>query len=244
MYARSVWITPRPRHSSHAPAALKLNSPAGTPFSRAKSARTASIAPRYVAGVDRADTPIADWSTTTASGCAPTNASDTSVLLPEPATPVTTVSTPVGTRKSTPLRLCSVTSRTVSQPPGVRTSAFTPVTRRSPRPVGVSAAASPRTVPAKTTSPPCVPAPGPMSTTWSATAMTSRSCSTTSTVLPLSRKRTRRSLRRRTSLGCSPVLGSSKMYVMPVRLLPRWRTIFSRCPSPPDRVAAGRSRLR
>ena len=55
------------------------------------------------------------------------------------------------------------------------------------RPVSVSEARRPATSPSKTTVPPCVPAPGPMSTTWSAIAITCGSCSTTSTVLPLSR---------------------------------------------------------
>ena len=40
--------------------------------------------------------PTADWSITMASGCSRRNAWWISELLPEPATPVTTVSTPVG----------------------------------------------------------------------------------------------------------------------------------------------------
>ena len=51
----------------------------------------------------------------------------------------------------------------------------------------VSLARSPSTVPSKQTVPPAVPAPGPRSTTWSAIAIVSGLCSTTSTVLPLSR---------------------------------------------------------
>ena len=51
----------------------------------------------------------------------------------------------------------------------------------------VPLARSPSTVPSKTTLPPAVPAPGPRSTTWSAIAIVSGLCSTTSTVLPLSR---------------------------------------------------------
>ena len=43
-------------------------------------------------------------------------------------------------------------------------------------------------VPSATTSPPCTPAPGPMSTTWSAARIASSSCSTTITVLPRSRR--------------------------------------------------------
>ena len=57
----------------------------------------------------------------------------------------------------------------------------------------VSLARSPSTVPSNTTSPPAVPAPGPRSTTWSAIAMVSGLCSTTSTVLPLSRSCSSRS---------------------------------------------------
>src|SRR5262245_5197894 len=53
------------------------------------------------------------------------------------------------------------------------------------RPVSVSLARMPSTVPAKHTMPPCAPAPGPMSPTWSAIAITSGLCSTTSAVFPL-----------------------------------------------------------
>ena len=38
-----------------------------------------------------------------------------------------------------------------------------------------------------------------------------------------------------------PVLGSSKMYVMPVRLLPIYRTSLSLCASPPESVDDSRS---
>ena len=58
--------------------------------------------------------------------------------------------------------------------------------------------------------PPCGPAPGPMSTTWSAIRMTSGSCSTTRTVLPLSRRRWSSAFIRSTSWACSPIVGSSK----------------------------------
>ena len=42
--------------------------------------------------------------------------------------------------------------------------------------------------PCTTTSPPCTPGPGPISTMWSAARMVSSSCSTTITVLPMSRR--------------------------------------------------------
>ena len=49
-----------------------------------------------------------------------------------------------------------------------------------------------RPCPAATIWPPCSPAPGPMSTRWSAARIVSSSCSTTSTVLPRSRSRSQR----------------------------------------------------
>src|SRR5215207_3678454 len=107
MYASSVMITPRPWHSSQAPFELKLNIPASTPLAFANSFRTGSIRPMYVAGVERDDAGIGDWSTNISSGYKPRNDSEMSELLPEPATPVTTVSTPMGTSTETFLRLWS-----------------------------------------------------------------------------------------------------------------------------------------
>ena len=74
----------------------------------------------------------------------------------------------------------------------------------------VSLPRSPSTLPSKQTLPPSVPAPGPRSTTWSAIAIVSGLCSTTSTVLPLSRSCRSRSFIRSMSWGCSPIVGSSK----------------------------------
>ncbi|CAO0837939.1 hypothetical protein SMICM17S_04068 [Streptomyces microflavus] len=201
MNARSVEITPRPEQPGQAPAELKLNSPASTPFSRAKTLRMVSSAPMYEAGVEREEAVIALWSTTTACGWAAVNTSETSVDLPEPATPVTTVSTPVGNDTSSPLRLCRSAPRTGRRPVGERNSPLSGVRRRRHRPVSVSASRSRSNGPSKTTCPPSAPARGPMSTMWSATAITSGSCSTTSTVLPLSRSRTSRSPSRPTSRG-------------------------------------------
>ena len=56
---------------------------------------------------------------------------------------------------------------------------------------------------------PADPAPGPRSITWSAMAIVSGLCSTTSTVLPLSRNRSSRSFIRAMSCGCRPTVGSS-----------------------------------
>ncbi len=167
-----------------------------------------------------------------------------SELLPDPATPVTTTSTPSGMSTSTFCRLCVVAPRISSAPVGLRV--FSLSVARSSRwwPVMVSLARSPSTVPSKQTVPPAVPAPGPRSTTWSAMAIVSGLCSTTSTVLPLSRSRSSRSFIRWMSWGCSPMVGSSKTYVVSVSEEPRWRIILTRCASPPDSVPEARSRER
>src|SRR4029450_2248259 len=74
--------------------------------------------------------------------------------------------------------------------------------------------------------------------------MVSSSCSTTSTVLPRSRRRLRVSSRRRLSRWCRPIDGSSKMYSTPTRLEPIWVASRMRCPSPPESVPAGGARAR
>src|SRR6266567_4595065 len=74
--------------------------------------------------------------------------------------------------------------------------------------------------------------------------MTSGSCSTTITVLPLSRNFSSSSFKRWTSRGCKPTLGSSKIYMTSTRLPLRCLTILTRCDSPPDSVSVARSRLR
>ena len=134
-----------------------------------------------------------------------------SELLPDPATPVTTQSTPSGMSTLTSRRLC------VSRVPdlerarsAVRNSGLSAARSSRWRPVTVSLARRPSTVPSKQTVPPAVPAPGPRSTAWSAIAIVSGLCSTTSTVLPLSRSRSSRSFIRAMSCGCSPTVGSSK----------------------------------
>ncbi len=167
--------------------------------------------------MERREPRIGLWSiATTPSGAPPFSAAPltsepcTSELFPEPATPVTTVSTPSGTSTSTSRRLCVSAPRISSTPVGVRTSGFTAARSSKCRPVTVPLVRSPSTPPSKQTVPPAEPAPGPRSTTWSAIAMVSGLCSTTSTVLPLSRSRSSRSFIRRMSCGCRPVVGSSK----------------------------------
>jgi hypothetical protein len=151
---------------------------------------------------------MAAWSTVTTP-----SRSDTepwmSELFPEPATPVTTTSTPSGMSTSTFCRLCALAPRIASTPVFLRTLGFRAARSPRCRPVSVPLVRSPATLPWYTTSPPAVPAPGPRSTTWSATSMTSGLCSTTSTVLPLSRRRRSSSFMRPMSCGCSPMVGSS-----------------------------------
>ena len=122
----------------------------------------------------------------------------TSVLLPEPETPVTQTKPPSGIATSTFLRLllagadgsrarCRCRARR-SRGHGDRSLAGRELAGERVRVGGDSR----RACPAATTWPPCSPAPGPMSIRWSAARMVSSSCSTTSTVLPRSRSRVER----------------------------------------------------
>ena len=99
-------------------------------------------------------------------------------------------------------------------------------------------------VSAISTLPPCSPAPGPISTTKSASRMASSSCSTTITLLPKSRRRLRVASRRSLSRWCRPMEGSSKTYITPVRPLPIWLARRMRWASPPERVSAERLKFR
>ena len=75
-------------------------------------------------------------------------------------------------------------------------------------------------VPAERRRPPLRPPSGPMSMIWSASLITSRLCSMISTVLPRSTSFCNTSIRMRISSKCSPVVGSSRMYmVFPVSRL-------------------------
>ncbi len=177
------------------------------------------------------------WSTETTSSRTGTDPW-ISELLPDPATPVTTVRTPSGTSTSTP-RGCWSRRRA---PPATRSAAGPrPSAARDRRggPVRVPLPRSPSTLPSKTISPPAVPGAGPRSTTWSAIAMTSGLCSTTSTVLPLSRSRSSSSFIRWMSCGCRPIVGSSKTYVTSVSDDPGGGPSW--CAAPRPRQGAGGS---
>src|SRR5688500_4103498 len=102
-------MTPAPLQVGQAPSELALNSAGFTPLAFANALRIGSSSPVYVAGLLRREPRIGLWSMdTTPSSAAPgCRHSDpcTSELLPEPATPVTTASTPSGMSTSTSRRL-------------------------------------------------------------------------------------------------------------------------------------------
>ena len=139
-----------------------------------------------------------------------------SVLLPLPDTPVTQVKVPSGMLAVTFCRLFSLAPLTVSQRP--------PLAGGSRRTLGIGTWRKPERywpvrlallritssgVPSAMTLPPWAPAPGPMSTRWSAARIASSSCSTTSTVLPRSRRRVSVFSSRSLSRWCRPIDGSS-----------------------------------
>src|SRR5262245_16012875 len=105
-------MTPAPLQLGHAPSELALKRPGFTPLALANALRIGSSTPEYVAGLLLREPRIAPWSmaTTPASAAPGCRHSDpcTSELLPEPATPVTTHSTPSGTSTSTFWRLWDV----------------------------------------------------------------------------------------------------------------------------------------
>src|SRR6187551_2293023 len=112
-------MTPAPLQAGQAPSELALNSAGFTPLAFANALRIGSSSPVYVAGLLRREPPIVPWSIDTTpapAGIEPC----TSELLPEPATPVTTTSTPSGTSTSTFFRLCVQAPRTFSTPDGAR----------------------------------------------------------------------------------------------------------------------------
>ena len=97
-------MTPAPLQVGQAPSELALKSAGFTPLALANALRIGSSSPVYVAGLLRREPRIAPWSTTTTPS-RPTIEPWISELLPDPATPVTTHSTPSGMSTSTSWRL-------------------------------------------------------------------------------------------------------------------------------------------
>src|SRR6476620_1519262 len=97
-------MTPAPLQVGQAPSELALNSAGLTPLALAKALRIGSRAPVYVAGLLRLDPRMGVWSTDTTPSSIDTEPC-ISELFPDPATPVTTTSTPSGMSTSTSRRL-------------------------------------------------------------------------------------------------------------------------------------------
>src|ERR687893_2911108 len=116
-------MTPAPLQVGQAPSELELKSAGFTPLALANALRMGSSSPVYVAGLLRRDPRIAPWSTTTTPS-RPATEPEISELLPEPATPVMTHSTPSGMSTSTSWRLWVDAPRICIAPDDERTDAF------------------------------------------------------------------------------------------------------------------------
>src|SRR5580698_5249491 len=114
-------MTPSPLQSEHAPLELAENSAASTALALAKALRTLSRMPVYVAVLDRREPRARFWSTMMVSGYARGRQPTMSDDLPEPATPETAVSTPLGIVTDTSLRLLSRACRILISPLRLRT---------------------------------------------------------------------------------------------------------------------------
>ena len=168
--------------------------------------------------------------------------------FPLPEIPVMHVITPSGIFTSTSRRLfCVAPLISMKWPLPSRRCSGTSIFFRPERyfPVILRGALQiSSTVPSATSSPPCMPAPGPMSTIQSASRMVSSSCSTTMSVLPRSRRRLSVAMSFELSLWCRPMLGSSSTYKTPVSAEPICVARRMRWLSPPDSVAALRASVR
>src|ERR1700755_3163081 len=116
-------MTPAPLHAGQAPSEFELNNAGFTPLALAKALRIGSSRLVYVAGLLRREPRIGVWSTAT-TPFRPDTEPWISELLPEPATPVITVSTPSGMSTSTSLRLWVRAPRTSITSVGVLTEGF------------------------------------------------------------------------------------------------------------------------
>src|ERR687886_1226919 len=112
-------MTPAPLQLGQAPSEFALNSAGFTRLAFANALRIGSSSPVYVAGLLRRDPRIGVWSMETTP--APFGIDPwISELLPDPATPVTTQSTPSGISTLTSRKLCRVAFRISSRPVGWR----------------------------------------------------------------------------------------------------------------------------
>src|SRR4051794_925743 len=134
-------MTPAPLQFGQAPSELALNSAGLTPLAFANALRIGSSRPVYVAGLLRREPRIAPWSTETTPS-RPDTEPWISELLPDPATPVTTASTPSGMSTSTSRRLLVSAPRISRVPAGARPAPFRAARASGGRP-GPRAAAPP-----------------------------------------------------------------------------------------------------
>ena len=180
-----------------------------------------------------------------------TRLSKISVVLPEPDTPVTTVSRPLGSAASSgctvwmaPVaRRIAPCANTSCRGQRGRSGAAVPGSRNGPmRDAGfwASAAGGPWAM----TVPPSAPAPGPSSTIWPAWASTWVSWSTSSTVLPSATRSSMTAVSPLRLAGCRPMDGSSNTYSTPVVRLRTARASCMRWRSPVESVDAARSSAR
>src|SRR3954454_13611548 len=147
-------MTPAPLQLGQAPSELALNSAGFTPLAFANAVRIGSRIPLYVAGLDRREPRIADWSITVTEGFVRGRQPWISELLPEPATPVTATRTPVGTSTDTSRRLWSRAFRIGIVPLGERGSDLRSGWTARCRAVAVPDRGSSSRAPSKTTVPP------------------------------------------------------------------------------------------
>src|SRR5919107_3067446 len=145
-------MTPAPLQVGQAPSELALNSAGFTALAFANALRIGSRRPVYVAGLLRREPLIAVWSTDTTPS-RPDTEPWIRELFPDPATPVSTTSTPSGMSTSTFCRLWVLAPRTSSTPDGVRTVGFRAARSSRCRPVTVALDRSPSTEPSKQTVP-------------------------------------------------------------------------------------------
>src|SRR6185295_14261994 len=137
MNPRLVYVLPRPLQFGQAPSEFALNSAGLTPFAFANADRMGSRTPVYVAGFERREPRMVDWSMTVTDGSVRGRQPWISELLPEPATPDTATSTPSGTSTETSLRLWSRALRIGIEPRGARGWGFSSWRRSRCRPVAV-----------------------------------------------------------------------------------------------------------
>src|SRR6187397_302048 len=145
-------MTPAPLQVGQAPSELALNSAGFTLLAFANAVRIGSSNPVYVAGLLRREPPIAPWSIDTTPCCTDTEPW-MSELFPDPATPVTTTSTPSGMSTFTFFRLCVRAPRTFISPDGVRVEGFKDARSSRCRPVRVPLARNALKLPSKQTVP-------------------------------------------------------------------------------------------